>query len=91
MLGFAAGGVGVAQIEQMRPKGSRDPPCEPSMVTVIRQGDGRYHASCVEQVAETPLPPTTGELGINLRLDPLAVPGRVLAAAYEGRTRRGAP
>jgi putative transposase len=66
MLAFAAGGVRVAKIGQVRLQWSRDMSCEPSGVTVIREGDGRHEASFAVQVATTALPPTTNEVGIGL-------------------------
>jgi putative transposase len=49
-------------------------PSEPSSVTVIREADGRYHASFVVEVADTLLPPITVDVGVDLGLGPLTVP-----------------
>ncbi|HEY5179810.1 MAG TPA: transposase, partial [Dermatophilaceae bacterium] len=45
----------------------------PSSVTVIREADGRYYASFVVEVADTPLPQSTSDVGIDLGLVSLAV------------------
>jgi putative transposase len=45
----------------------------PSSVTVIREADGRYYASFVVEVADTPLPQSTNDVGIDLGLTSLAV------------------
>jgi putative transposase len=42
-------------------------------VTVIREADGRYYASFVVEVADTPLPQTANDVGIDLGLVSLAV------------------
>jgi putative transposase len=67
------GGVRVAKIGDVRLAWSRELPSEPSSVTVIREADGRYYASFVVEVAATPLPATTGDVGVDLGLDRLAV------------------
>jgi putative transposase len=45
----------------------------PSSVTVVREGDGRYYASFVVEVAHTPLPQSGNDVGIDLGLTNLAV------------------
>jgi putative transposase len=47
---------------------SRDLPGEPSSVTVTVDATGRYHASFVVEVPDTPLPPTGREVGVDLGL-----------------------
>jgi putative transposase len=48
-------------------------PALPSSVTVVREADGRYYASFVVEVAGTPLPQSTNDVGIDLGLTNLAV------------------
>ena len=48
-------------------------PAVPSSVTVIREADGRYYASFVVEAADTPLPKTANDVGIDLGLANLAV------------------
>ena len=57
-FGVTAGGVRVAKVGDVRLVWSRVLPSVPSSVTVIREGDGRYYASFVVEVADTPLPQT---------------------------------
>jgi putative transposase len=42
-------------------------------VTVVREADGRYYASFVVEVVDTPLPQTANDVGIDLGLTNLAV------------------
>ncbi|MDX8031597.1 RNA-guided endonuclease TnpB family protein [Lentzea sp. BCCO 10_0856] len=51
---------------------SRDLPCEPSSVTIIREPDGRYYASFVVEIEPTPLPLIERESGIDLGITRLA-------------------
>jgi putative transposase len=62
----------VAKVGDLKVKWSRDLPSAPSSVTVIREADGRYYASFVVEVAATPLPPLTADIGIDLGLSVLA-------------------
>src|ERR1035437_2918310 len=48
-------------------------PALPSSVTVVREADGRYYASFVVEVADTPLPRSANDVGIDLGLTNLAV------------------
>ncbi|MEV3962762.1 transposase [Nocardia sp. NPDC050193] len=61
---------------------SRKLPSEPSSVTIIKDAAGRYFASFVVQVEETPLPETNSEVGIDLGLSMFAVlsNGKIIAA-----------
>jgi putative transposase len=72
--GFALHGdrLYVAKVGDIRLRWSRPLPSEPSSVTVIREADGRYYASFVVEVAATPLPVTTSDVGIDLGLTTLA-------------------
>ena len=67
------GGVRVAKVGDVRVVWSRVLPSVPSSVTVIREADGRYYASFVVEVADTPLPQTASDVGIDLGLTNLAV------------------
>src|SRR5665213_3136221 len=70
---LTAGGVRVAKVGDVRLAWSRALPAVPSSVTVIREADGRYYASFVVEVADTPLPQSTNDVGIDLGLTSLAV------------------
>jgi putative transposase len=72
-FGITAGGVRVARVGDVRLEWSRDLPSVPSSVTVIREADGRYYASFVVEVADTPLPKSASDVGIDLGLTSLAV------------------
>ncbi|MER6000419.1 RNA-guided endonuclease TnpB family protein, partial [Nonomuraea angiospora] len=52
---------------------SRSLPSQPSSVTVVKDAAGRYFASFVVEAAETPLPATEAETGIDLGLTHFAV------------------
>lgn len=52
---------------------SRELPSDPSSVTITKDASGRYFASFVVQVADTSLPPTDSEVGIDLGLTTFAV------------------
>jgi len=60
----------------------------PSSVTVIREADGRYYASFVVEVADTPLPVITTDVGIDLGLGRLARSQRSLARKQKGSKNR---
>lgn len=72
-FGVTTGGVRVAKVGDVRLVWSRVLPSVPSSVTVIREADGRYYASFVVEVGDTPLPQSTNEVGIDLGLASLAV------------------
>jgi putative transposase len=72
-FGVTYGGVRVAKIGSVRLRWSRELPSEPSSVTVVQETDGRYYASFVVDVAETPLLPIANDVGIDLGLASLAV------------------
>lgn len=72
-FGVTGRGVRVAKVGDIKLEWSRELPSEPSSVTIIREADGRYYASFVVEVAATPLPVTTAEVGVDLGLDRLAV------------------
>ena len=63
----------VAKVGDLKVRWSRALPSEPSSVTVIREADGRYYASFVVEVAATPLPVNTDDVGLDLGLTTLAV------------------
>jgi putative transposase len=73
--GFALHGARlyVAKIGDVEVKWSRQLPSIPSSVTVIREPDGRYHASFVVGREATPLPACDREIGIDLGLNNLVV------------------
>jgi putative transposase len=81
--GFAlrGGRLYVAKVGDIKVAWSRDLPSVPSSVTVIRDSDGRYHASFVVERPATPLPACDREVGIDLGLTSLAVTsdGEVIA------------
>ena len=62
----------VAKVGDIEIRWSRPLPSVPSSVTVIREADGRYYASFVVEVAATPLPAVTADVGIDLGLTALA-------------------
>src|SRR5664280_308476 len=72
--GFAVttGGVRVAKVGDVRLVWSRALPCR-RVRAVTREADGRYYASFVVEVADTPLPQRTNDVGIDLGLTNLAV------------------
>jgi putative transposase len=72
-FGVTTGGVRLAKVGDVRLVWSRVLPSVPSSVTVIREADGRYYASFVLEVADTPLPQITTDVGIDLGLSSLAV------------------
>jgi putative transposase len=72
-FGITTGGVRVAKVGDVRLVWSRALPSVPSSVTVFREADGRYYASFVVEVADTPLPQSTNDVGIDLGLTNLAV------------------
>ena len=77
--GFALHGewLYMAKVGDLRVRWSRPLPSEPSSVTVIREADGRYYASFVVEVAASPLPAVSHDIGLDLGLS-------VLAATSEG-------
>jgi putative transposase len=90
--GFAvrdSGRVYLAKIGEVKVRWSRELPCEPSSVTVIREPDGRHYLSFVVERAARPLPVIDQETGIDLGLDRLAVTsdGQIIANPRFLRTR----
>jgi putative transposase len=71
-FGITTGGVRVAKVGDVRLVWSRVLPCRRARA-VISQADGRYYASFVVEVADTPLPQRTNDVGIDLGLTSLAV------------------
>src|ERR1019366_2875250 len=65
---LTTGGVRVAKAGDVRLVWSRALPSVPSSVTVIREADWRYYASFVVEVADTPLPQSTSDVGSDLGL-----------------------
>jgi len=91
-FGVTAGGVRVAKVGDVALVWSRALPSVPSSVTVIREADGRYYASFVVEVAQTRLPRTRNDVGIDLGLTSLAVlsTGEVVQnPRFLGRKARG--
>ena len=72
-FGVTAKGVRIAKVGNVRLEWSRDLPSVPSSVTLIREADGRYYASFVVEVQDTPLPVIATEIGVDLGLASLAV------------------
>jgi putative transposase len=73
--GFALrpnGRLYLAKVGEVKVRWSRDLPCEPSSVTIIREPGGEYYASFVVEVAPTPLPRLDREAGIDLGITRLA-------------------
>jgi putative transposase len=62
----------VAKVGDLKVRWSRPLPSAPSSVTVIREADGRYYASFVVEVAATPLPVVSSDVGLDLGLTTLA-------------------
>ncbi|WP_264007173.1 RNA-guided endonuclease InsQ/TnpB family protein [Mycolicibacterium celeriflavum] len=62
----------LAKIGEVRVRWSRDLPCEPSSVTIIREPDGHFYASFVVDVPASPLPPVEQEAGVDVGLTRLA-------------------
>src|SRR5664280_2836641 len=71
-FGITTGGVRVAKVGDVRLVWSPVLPCR-RVRAVISQADGRYYASFVVEVADTPLPQRTNDVGIDLGLTNLAV------------------
>ncbi|MEU6407467.1 RNA-guided endonuclease TnpB family protein [Microbispora sp. NPDC046933] len=69
----AGGKLRLPKIGDVPVRWSRDLPAEPSSVTVVKDGAGRYFASFVIEVAEQPLPQVEPEAGIDLGLSAFAV------------------
>ncbi|WP_432920342.1 RNA-guided endonuclease InsQ/TnpB family protein [Microbispora sp. CA-135349] len=69
----AGGRLRLPKIGEVPVRWSRCLPAEPSSVTVVKDGAGRYFASFVVEVAERPLPPVESETGIDLGLSAFAV------------------
>jgi transposase, IS605 OrfB family, central region len=67
------GRVRLPRIGDLAVRWSREPPSEPSSVTVTVDPTGRYHASFVVEVADQPLPAADREVGIDLGLAHFAV------------------
>jgi putative transposase len=56
----------IAKVGDVRVRWSRRLPSEPSSVTIIREPDGRFHASFVVEVPATPLPAVARESGVDM-------------------------
>ncbi|MFI6738241.1 RNA-guided endonuclease InsQ/TnpB family protein [Nonomuraea sp. NPDC050451] len=69
----AAGKLRLPKIGDVAVRWSRNLPSQPSSVTVVKDASGRYFASFVVEAAETPLPATEAETGIDLGLTHFAV------------------
>ncbi|MFD5520693.1 RNA-guided endonuclease InsQ/TnpB family protein [Streptomyces sp. NPDC127066] len=74
------GRLNLAKIGDVRVRWSRQLPCAPSSVTVLKDASGRYFASFVVDVEPETLPPVDAEVGIDLGLMHYAVlsDGRVI-------------
>jgi IS605 OrfB family transposase len=66
------GRLALPKIGNLKVRWSRPLPSEPSSVTVTLDAAGRYHASFVVEVAETPLPPVDAAVGVDLGLTTFA-------------------
>ena len=62
------GRLSLPKIGDLKVRWSRSLPAEPSSVTVTMDGAGRYHASFVVEVRETPLPVVKTAVGADLGL-----------------------
>ncbi|WP_141577993.1 RNA-guided endonuclease TnpB family protein [Actinomadura sp. WMMA1423] len=69
----AGGRLRLPKVGDVRVRWSRDLPCDPSSVTVIKDAAGRYFASFVVETTQEPLPEVAAEVGIDLGLTHLAV------------------
>jgi IS605 OrfB family transposase len=69
----AGGKLRLPKIGDVRVRWSRELPCEPSSVTVIKDAAGRYFASFVVETAGEVLPESGNEVGIDLGLTHFAV------------------
>src|SRR5215204_7297516 len=65
------GRLSLPKIGELKVRWSRPLPAEPSSVTVTLDGAGRYHASFVVEVRETPLPVIKTAVGVDLGLSTL--------------------
>nr|WP_232328165.1 transposase [Kibdelosporangium sp. MJ126-NF4] len=77
----------LAKIGDVVVRWSRQLPCSPSSVTVIREPDGHHYASFVVEVEPTPLPVIGQEAGVDLGIARLAT----VADTAGGRTDIGNP
>jgi putative transposase len=73
----------VAKVGELKVRWSRDLPSVPSSVTVLMEPDGRYYASFVVEVADTPLPQVQRQVGVDLGLSTFAT-----VAATDGTTEK---
>jgi putative transposase len=73
----------VAKVGELKVRWSRGLPSVPSSVTVVMDPDGRYYASFVMEVADTPLPKVQREAGVDLGLSTFAT-----IAATDGTTEK---
>ncbi|WP_329408821.1 transposase [Nocardia vinacea] len=69
----AGGKLRLPKIGDVPVRWSRDLPCEPSSVTIVKDAAGRYFASFVVQVDDEPLLERDSEIGIDLGLATFAV------------------
>jgi IS605 OrfB family transposase len=69
---LADGRLSLPKIGNLKLRWSRPLPAEPSSVTVTLDSAGRYHASFVVEVRETPLPATKTAVGVDLGLSTFA-------------------
>ena len=90
--GFALHGerLYVAKVGDIKVQWSRDLSSVPSSVTVIREPDGRYHASFVVERATAPLSACDREIGVDLGLNSLIVTsdGEIIANPRYLRSRQ---
>ncbi|MFI6100308.1 RNA-guided endonuclease InsQ/TnpB family protein [Lentzea sp. NPDC051213] len=77
------GWLHLAKIGDVRVRWSRDLPCEPSSVTIIREPDGHYYASFVVEVCPTPLPVVGQEAGVDLGVKRLATVATTVGAQMD--------
>lgn len=62
-----------AKVGEMKVAWSRELPSDPSSVSIIKDAAGRYFASFVVQIDDSPLPAVDSEVGIDLGLTTFAV------------------
>lgn len=89
-FGVKPRGVRVAKVGVVALAWSRPLPSVPSSVTIIHEADGRYYASFVVEVPDTPLPVVSTDVGIDLGLGRLVVTSAGEVVANPRHLRRKA-
>jgi putative transposase len=90
-FGVTPRGVRLAKVGEVRLRWSRPLPAAPSSCSVLLDAAGRYFVSFVVEVPVAPLPPATGEVGIDLGLTRFATldSGEVIANRATSASERG--